>query len=53
MSPPVSHRVALCGEFSTEVGKTPTNAENASFGRISHKGRIGGLHRRVPTVEGR
>ena len=24
MSPPVSHRVALCGEFSTEVGKTPT-----------------------------
>ena len=22
---PVSHRVALCGEFPTEVGKTPTD----------------------------
>ena len=34
----MSHRVALCGEFPTEVGKNTHRPPNKPrFGRVSHK----------------
>ena len=30
----MSHRVALCGEFSTEVGKTPTERRKCPVGGV-------------------
>lgn len=34
----MSHRVALCGEFPTEVEQTPIDHRTSpGFGRVSHK----------------